>query len=55
MLNRKPTSGLSFSAMIERASSSNTSRRAAGGSPSHSAWIVSHGFGGLETGRGMPP
>src|SRR6516162_10838388 len=40
--------------MIERDSSSKTCSSAAGGSPSHSAWSVSQGFGGLETGRGIP-
>jgi hypothetical protein len=37
MLKRKERSGLSFSAMIERAFSSKTSSFASGGSPSHSA------------------
>jgi hypothetical protein len=51
-LNWKPMSGESLELMIDFASSSKTSSSAGGGSPSHSAWMVSQGFGGLETGRG---
>ena len=52
-LYSNPTSGLSFFERIERARSSKTSSFASGGSPSHSAWTDSQGFGGLETGLTM--
>src|SRR5690349_7057492 len=45
-------SGLSLVATTLRASSSNTSSPAIGGSPKYSTWVDSHGFGGLSTGRG---
>jgi len=43
-------SGLVFSFRRLFARSSNTSRRASGGGPSHSTWVEIQGFGGFETG-----